>query len=189
MISDREINEGWTIVRHRFTRVLYKAKVWQNDGISKISGIAHKQGDVMRCYDDISLKRLATYDIKNNHRYRAAVRGLHLVHKRRNNYIKHHGHTDGLHHAVSQKHMIGNLGRQGTSDLVKAGRLETLYSPRTGIRESRIEQREQRRSSDIERNNRRKQIVQSTSQSTSRQTHINMWDRKSEIVQQRLKIE
>ena len=114
MISDFEIEQGWTIVRDRSTQVLYKAKCWQSDGVSRTSGIPHKKGDIMRVYDDISQTRLATYSINANPRYRAAVRGLHLVKKRTDDLVEHFGSVNGkysLDHKTAQKHLVGALGR------------------------------------------------------------------------------
>ena len=45
----------------------------------------------MRVYDDISQTRLTTYRIESNPRYRAAVQGLHIARKKRNEFIDHHG--------------------------------------------------------------------------------------------------
>ena len=172
MISDRELEERWTIVRHRVTQTLYKAKVWKTDGISRVSGIQHRKGEIMRTYDDISLTRLATYNIKGNPRYRAAVRGLHLVAKRREDYIKHHGDTDGLHHATSQKHLgMKNVARGESSRLMKAGRIGEMFSPRTVDAKAR----ELRRRSDM---NRHVRIHQARGGAQRKTQH---WDRKSEI--------
>ena len=103
-ISTREMEEGWCVVRHLVSQTLYKAKVWPTDGASRISGLPHKKGDVMRVYDDISQTRLTTYRIESNPRYRAAVQGLHLARKKRNEFIDHHGNIKGAGNKDSQKH-------------------------------------------------------------------------------------
>ena len=96
LISDQELREGWTLVRHRISLRLYKAKVWPSSGLSRVSELPHRKGDIMRTYDDISMTRLSTYRIDSNPRYRAAVQGLHLARKRRREFREHHGNTDGL---------------------------------------------------------------------------------------------
>ena len=105
MISDSEIEQGWTIVRDRATQILYKAKCWASDGVSRTSGLPHKTGDVMRVYDDISQTRLATYSINANPRYRAAIRGLHLKQKRTDEFVEHFDNVSGLSLSTSQKHL------------------------------------------------------------------------------------